>query len=102
MSIPTPTIAELRNYCNAGASDDTFLETCHTSAQHLVEKYIEGAEVPQPVLIAAQLEVGLKLYARRNAPNGAFSDGTGAPVYAPRAVMITAQPLLDPFLPVPL
>ena len=101
-TFPMPTLDELSGYVGASLSDELFLEQCRQSAAALVQRYIEDAEVPAPVLITAQFEVGLKLFARRSAPNGAFNDGTGAVVYAPREVMITAKPLLDPFLPVPL
>lgn len=93
------TAADLSEYANAHGDPAEFVQQCTDTAISLVEKYCEGVEVPVHVLRSAQLEAGLKLLARRQAPNGTFQDGTGAAIYAPRDVMITAGPLLDPFLP---
>lgn len=93
------TPGQLQEYANAPIDDLDFVTTCTDTAIDLVAKYCGDAQVPDIVRQSAQLEAGLKLIARRQAPNGAWSDGTGAAIYAPRNVMITAGPLLDPYLP---
>lgn len=95
----TITGPELRGYVNASTADDQVLTDLASTATTLVTDYIGSATVPADVVKSAELEVGAKLYARRNASLGASPDDSGGyAVPAPRDPMVTAYPLLHRYM----
>lgn len=94
------TWTDLQHYVNdLGTSSQTFLEECVRTATALVDTYIGAAVVPADVKKAAVLEVGSKLYQRRNAPDGSYSDPTLTPApLAARDPMVTAYPILNRYI----
>ena len=82
--------------------DDAFAGAKWDEASALVRAYMgnEGNRVPAAIRTSATLEVAAKLWARRGAPNGSANFVTidGAPVRAPLDPMVTAYPILGPFL----
>lgn len=105
------TTDDLRAYVGASPADDTFVDACLVTATALIAAHcgvevvggiISGSTVPEPVLDRSTLEVGSELFHRRQAPNGisqfASPDG-GQAVRVARDPMVSARPILAPFLP---
>lgn len=87
---------DLLAYVGADASETTFVTSCWSQAQVLIEEYVGSAIVPDEVLDRATLEVGSELFHRRNAPNGVtqFAAFDGAAIRVARDPMIGAYSLL--------
>lgn len=79
------------------AADEAFAKRKYDEAHALVVAYIGDAEVPAHVVAEAVLEVGAKLWARKDAPNAReqYGDGGAPPVVAPKDPMVTVYPTLD-------
>lgn len=89
-------------YVGASASDATFAGQKVDEAWALVRRHMGdyASQVPAAIQQSAMYECAAKLWARKGAPNGQDSylmDGTPMPI--PRDPMVTAYPILDPFLP---
>lgn len=97
---PIVTATQLRAYVNAPSADDSFLADLVETATDLVQNYVGAADVPDSVLKQSALEVGAKLYQRRNAPMGDYGEagGYGGTLLAPKDPMVTAYPLLNRFM----
>ena len=91
---------DLRDYVGAISDDEDFLTTCHTTATALVSAYVGTTEVPEAVIDSAVLEVGSKLFARRQAPNlHAMGETFGASgVLVAKDPMVTAYPILNRYV----
>lgn len=91
---------DLQQYVNdQGTASEAFITECLTTATALVTTYVGSATVPEAVLKSATLEVGSKLYQRRNAPNGTYDDpALGSSPLVARDPMITAYPMLNRYL----
>lgn len=103
MALPiTVTPQELIAYVNGNeATDATFSAAKVNEASALVEQYIGAkAEVPEPVLRGAVLEVGSKLWNRRAAGGNEaqFDTLEGAPVMPAKDPMVTVYATLDRYL----
>lgn len=94
------TWTDLQHYVNDhGTASEEFLRTCLDTATTLVDTYIGSATVPAAVKESAVLEVGSKLYQRRNAPDGSYSDPTLTPTpMVARDPMVTAYPILNRYI----
>lgn len=95
------TAAGLRAYVNTSEVDDAFLASTLAEAQALVGAYVGTAEVPEPIVDRAVLEVGSELFHRRQAPNGVaqFAGDLGAaPIRIARDPMVGAYPLLGRYV----
>lgn len=85
-------------------TDGALAESAYEQASALVAEYVGTdalATIPAAILDGAILEVGSKLWARRNAPMGTIQVDTidGTPIPTPRDPMTTVYPVLDRFLP---
>lgn len=96
------TAADLTAYVGASPSDVAFVGECVETAEALVAAYVGAAEVPAVIRDRAVMEVGSELFHRRQAPNGIaqFATADGMPgVRVARDPMVSARPILAPFLP---
>lgn len=99
MTTITTDAKQLAAYVNT--TPDSFIDECLSEATALVSKHVGDSTVPTAVLDRAVLEVGADLYHRRKARNGvtAFEGGDGGePVRISRNPMLSAYPILRPFL----
>ena len=94
------TWTDLRDYVGAADVDEAFLTTCLGTAEALVAEYVDEAEVPADVVASAVLEVGSKLFARRQAPNlHAMGDTLGASgALVAKDPLVTAYPILNRYV----
>lgn len=102
MALPiTVTPQELISYVGGNeATDAEFAAAKVNEASELVERYIDKADVPEPVLRGAVLEVGSKLWNRRSAGGNEAQIDTleGAPVMPAKDPMVTVYATLDRYL----
>lgn len=92
----------LATYVGAKNPDDPFAEQCWSEAVALVNRRCgkDLAAVPDGVLDRAYLEVGAELYHRRATKNGAaqFAVPDAQPIRIARDPLVSAYPLIDPYL----
>lgn len=93
-------MADLKAFVGAGASDDSFVQSCWDTAEVLVNNFVGDATLPVEVLDRAILMVGSEMYHQRNAPQGVaqFTGMDGAPVRVARDPMTPAYSLLSQFI----
>lgn len=91
---------DLIDYVGAHDSETERASECWDQAVALIAAFVGDAEVPAAVLKGARLEVGSKLWQRRNSPNGQaqYADMDAVPALAPRDPLITVYPVLRPFV----
>lgn len=101
MTVPTEPVPipvtedDLQAYVGGSDDDRTDYARDLATATALVAQHVGATAVPDAVLRSAILEVGAKLVMRRQSPTADFD---GAVAIAPRDPMVTAYPLLAPFL----
>ena len=94
------TWTDLQQYVNdKGSASQEFLTQCLTTAVDLVTAYVGDRVVPVSVLRSATLEVGSKVYERRNSGAGdPYGDPSGGTRLAAKDPLVTAYPLLNRYL----
>lgn len=92
---------KLIDYVGGSAANDVELaKRKYAEALALVNEYVGETVVPDEVAREAVLEVGSKLWLRRNAPNGqaAYGFDDPMPVQAPRDPLVTVYPTLNRYV----
>lgn len=83
---------------------DIFITDCHERAVEMVEhlKRESLTEIPDEIVDLAVMEVGVKLYAFRDAPQGVsnYGDMDFTPIRVSSDAMITARKILAPYMKV--
>lgn len=93
------TLEEFQAY--VGTDETDFPQDCLTTGHALVTRYIgEVTGVPTHIHDQAVLNVASELFHRRSAPMGIaqFATNDGAPTRVARDPMITAYPILLPYV----
>lgn len=86
-------VQDLSKYVKASQNDTEFVKSCLNSAEHMIDKYIGPASVPEEVRDQAVLQTGANLFLRR----AGRRDITG--FTTPEAAVMTQRPALDPLTP---
>lgn len=84
---------DLAGYVRASDRDATYVDETKQRAAQLVADRVGTADVPEPVLSAAILEVGANLYQRRVSAIGSTNYGD------PETAISGMRPALDPMTP---
>lgn len=93
------TWTDLKTYVGANASSDAYVTACFDEATELVDTFIGAATVPQIIRDRCVLEVGARLFTRKDAKDGAAQySPEGVPVFIPRDPMISVYPLLNKYM----
>ena len=91
---------DLKTYVGSKSDSDAYVTACFEEATELVDAFIGSATVPQIIRNRCVLEVGARLFSRRDAKDGLaqYASLEGAPVFVARDPMVGVYPILNRYM----